>query len=127
MPTNAEFFRDARSKFPSLTEKADFHHLKYWGETPSEEQDSYSWFESVARALNSEMKREAYVKETRDFFAYVATILGNSSTEVQNCIDVAFVENLFWEVSPTKAGPYWALLPKSLQELYVDFHHRTPL
>jgi hypothetical protein len=127
MQTNAEFFRDARSKFPALAEKADSHHVKYWGEPPTEAQDSYSWFESVSRALNAEMKGEAYLKEARRFFVYVETVFCTAGDEVKKCVDVAFVENLFWQVSPEKAAPYWQQFPKVLQELYFDFHRRTPL
>ena len=127
METNVAFFQSARAKFPELTEKADRQHLQYWGEPPTEEQDSYSWFESVSRALNNEMQREAYIQECQAFFQFVESSFRTGSDEVKNCIDVALVENLFWQVSPKKAGPYWQALPPVLQKLYVDLHARTPL
>jgi hypothetical protein len=127
MKTNAAFYRSTRAQFPDLTEKADRQHIKYWGEPPTEEQDSYIWFESVSRALNNEMQRGAYVNESLDFFQFVESAFRTGSDEVKNCIDVAFVENLFWEVTPKKVGPYWQALPQILQKLYIDFHARSPL
>jgi len=127
METNIAFFQSARAKFPDLAEKADRQHIKHWGAAPSAEQDSYSWFESVSHALNFEMQREAYIKECQAFFQFVDGAFRSGSAEVKNCIDVAFVENLFWEVSPQKVAPYWQALPQALRKLYVDFHARTPL
>jgi hypothetical protein len=127
METNATFFQSARAKFPDLAAKADRQHMRYWGEPPSEEQDSYSWFESVSRALNDEMQRGTYITESQAFFQFVENAFRSGSNDVKNCIDVAFIENLFWEVSPDKAIPYWQALPKILQKLYVDFHARSPL
>ncbi|WP_459874025.1 DUF7674 family protein [Endothiovibrio diazotrophicus] len=47
--------------------------------------------------------------------------------EVRNCIDVAFTENLFWQVKEENATPHWELLPSNLRDLHVGFHGRTPL
>jgi hypothetical protein len=127
MESTAAFYLSARSKFPDLTEKADRQHIGYWDESPTEEHDSYIWFESVSRALNREMQGGHYIKECQVFFQFVDSVLRTGSDEVKKCIDVAFVENLFWEVSPGKAGPYWQVLPQRLQKLYLDFHARSPL
>lgn len=127
METNVAFYQSSRAKFPDLTERADRQHTKYWGEPSAEEQDSYSWFESASRALNNEMQRGTYVNECQAFFQFVENVYRTGSEEVKKCIDVAFVENLFWRVSPKKVGPYWQVLPKILQDLYVDFHARSPL
>jgi hypothetical protein len=51
----------------------------------------------------------------------------NSSEEVFKCLDVAFVENLFWQVPASKATPYWEQLPARFKALYQGFHHRTPV
>ena len=127
MESNVAFFRCARTSFPDLAEKADREHLKYWGEPPTEEQDSYSWFESVSRALNREMGGGAYILESQKFFQFVERAFMTGSEDVKKCVDVAFVENLFWQVPPRKADPYWQILPRALQKLYVDFHGRAPL
>lgn len=126
MDTTASFYLTAREEFPSLARMADRHYLKYWGEQPSGEAAS-SWFESAANALNEEMKRGACLGECAQFFIFVAQAFGSASDEVKRCIDVSFVENLFWQVSPAKAAAYWKKLPPVLQALYVEFHHKPPV
>ncbi len=128
MKTNAEFFQSARAAFPEIAEKADRQHIAYWDEAPRAEHDSYSWFESVARALNVEMKQGTYLPESQSFFQFVADVFEKAEgAEVKICIDVAFVENLFWQVAPKKLAPYWHALPPALKKLYVEFHARPPL
>jgi hypothetical protein len=126
MDTNASFFQAARKVFPSLAKKADRHFIDYWDEQPSDE-NAYSWFHSVANALNEEMRQERYLTECSEFFDFVALAFDSASEEVKRCIDVSFVENLFWQVPPRKSAAYWNNLPPNLQTLYAEFHHRTPL
>ncbi|HEY0586773.1 MAG TPA: hypothetical protein VGD52_11610 [Pseudoduganella sp.] len=120
------FYLAARERFPALAQKADRHFLKYWTEQPSVEAP-YSWFESAANALNDEMRREGYLSECAEFFRFVAGVFASASEEVRRCIDVSFVENLFWQVPPAKAAAYWKELPPQLQALYVGFHSQRPL
>jgi len=61
-----------------------------------------------------------------DLFTFITEPLGSSRQEVLACIDVAFVENLFWCVPEDKAPPYWLRLPSILKDLYVAFHNRSP-
>ncbi len=51
----------------------------------------------------------------------------DSSQEVYRCMDVAFVENLFWQVGGGRAASYWELMPGRLKELYLGFHSRAPV
>src|SRR5690606_38430088 len=127
METNVEFFLCARERFPDLAEKADRQHIKQWGEPPTVQDDSYIWFESVSNALNNEMQRSSYLKEAQKFFEFVESVFRQGSSEVKKCIDVALVENLFWQVPAQKVAPYWQVLPSALQALYVGFHGRAPL
>ena len=122
-----DFYLQTRTLFPDLTERADREHVKYWGESPDAIADSYIWFNAVASALNNAMCQGAYVQESRAFFVYVITVLAQCGEPVRTCIDVSLVENLFWQVSPTKAGPYWAVLPSQLQNLYLGFHRDAPV
>jgi hypothetical protein len=126
MNTNSSFYLAAREQFPALAEKADRLYFKYWHEQPSEE-GAYSWFESVANALNEEMRRDACLAECAGFFNFVARTLSAASDEVKQCIDVSFVENLFWRVPPAKATAYWKILPPPLKALYLGFHAQPPL
>ena len=47
--------------------------------------------------------------------------------DLKKAIDVAFVENLFWQVPKDKLKPYWESLPKNLQNLYIGFHGKSAL
>jgi len=51
----------------------------------------------------------------------------NGNSEVKDCIDVAFVENLFWRVSREGTEIFWKNMPVTLKSLYVGFHGRPPL
>jgi hypothetical protein len=124
--TTLDFYRTTRELFPELAERADREYVKYWDERPEEHESSYSWFASVANALNKEMCRGLFSKESAAFFDYVNAVLSQCGDEVANCIDVSLVENLFWQVSPNKASPYWKLLPPQLKKLYLDFHSDPP-
>ncbi|WP_426341068.1 DUF7674 family protein [Pseudoduganella sp. S-14] len=126
METNASFYLAVRERFPTLAQKTDRKYLKDWGEQPSE-QDAYGWFQFVANTLNDEMRREAYLPESAEAFLFIAHVFASASEEVRRCIDVSFVENLFWQVPPAKAAAYWKKLPLQLQALYVDFHSKPPI
>lgn len=126
MDTNGSFYVAARQAFPLLAGKADRHYIKYWDMQPSEE-GAYSWFASLANALNEEMRRQAFLAESEKLFQFVAQTFGSSSDEVKRCIDVSFVENLFWQVPPSKSAAYWNQLPTMLQTLYVGFHSKPPV
>ena len=126
METLSEFYFAARSAFPALAEKTDRAFVKYWGEPPSEAR-AYSWFGSAATALNNEMQKGAFLSESESFFAFVRQAFQRGNPEVKNCVDVSLVENLFWQVSPQKAAPYWHALPAELQQLYIGFHGNSPL
>ena len=126
METLSEFYFAARSAFPALAEKTDRAFVKYWGEPPSEA-GAYSWFGSVSTALNNEMQKGSFLSESETFFSFVCQAFQQGNPEVKNCIDVSLVENLFWQVSPQKAAPYWHVLPAELQQLYIGFHGNSPL
>lgn len=124
--TTSSFYPRTRALFPELAQRADREYVNYWGEAPEENENSYSWFASVAGALNKEMRRGLFLSESAAFFDYVTSVLSQCSDEVANCIDVSLVENLFWQVSPNKAAPYWNVLPPPIQRLYLAFHGQTP-
>jgi hypothetical protein len=120
------FFDEMHARFPMLSEKADKLYEIYWGEPPAEADDFFCWFESVANALNSEMRRGTPEKQYTAVFAFILEALNTGSAEVKRRIDVSFVENLFWRVAPARALPYWKALPPALKALYIDFHKQIP-
>lgn len=119
-----ELFAEVRTSFPSISEVADRHYERLFGaDSPVH---AYSWFESLANALNHEMSRDVDPKTHDGLLVRLDRAL-NSSEEVFRCLDVAFVENLFWQVPARKAAPYWDFLPTRFKALYEGFHHRTPV
>lgn len=126
MQTNACFYLAVRERFPILAQKADRKYIKDWDMQPSEG-DAYIWFRFVANALNDEMRRGAFFPEGAEAFIFIADAFASAGEEVKQCIDVSFVENLFWQVPPAKAAAYWKNLPPQLQELYLGFHSTPPI
>ncbi len=106
-------YNETRELFPELTAKADREHVRYWDELDPE--SAYSWFESLAKTLNVEMSRNVPAKKYAGIFRHLSSAYGNGDFEVRNCIDVSFIENLFWQVKEQNAEPYWELLPPNLQ------------
>ena len=113
---------EVRSRFPSIAGSSDRHYERKLGPPVT----TYSWFEGLADAMNAEMTRSVDPKTHDALLSYLERAL-NSSEEVFKCLDVAFVENLFWQVPANKATPYWRRLPARFRALYEGFHHRTPL
>ena len=112
--------------FPELSAKADRAFFDYWGHAPGA-QDAYSWFGSLASALNADMNRAVDAGFHAPVLDCIADALDGCSTELFACLDVSFVENLFWRVSANKAAPYWQQMPEALKVLYCRFHGNAPL
>jgi len=122
-----EFCQLIKKKYPAIAGRADVEYERLWGDFTDSEYYSYSWFEALANALNEEMKQGIPASEYSNLFSTISANFEKGDENIRQCIDVAFVENLFWQVPGGKASSYWATLPEILKELYVDFHHRTPL
>ena len=115
----------ARERLAEIVSRADREHIRIWDKV--DEEFAYVWFESLAKAVNKMMiKGESPLKHSY-IFRFMSTHYNQGDKAVKNCIDAAFTENLFWEVPAEKAEPYWRILPTNLKELYIGFHHRTPL
>ena len=120
-----EMYRDFRMRFPELAQDADTRHIRIWDSVNDD--TAYSWFESLAGEINDQMGDEKRYADLALVFSYFEGKLRGSDDEVENCIDVSFVENLFWQVKPKHAATVWSELPKSLQQLYLNFHGRPPI
>ncbi len=124
MRTVLDLYQSVRQAFPVIAEQADRIHIRQWGKL--EPDFAYSWFESLANTLNSEMQRGVDYGDHKELFEFVSCALTGATSEIHQCIDVAFVENLFWKVSSAKCAPYWKQMPQPLRNLYLEFHHREP-
>lgn len=112
-------------KFPAISSLADSIYRERWGDGV-DAGDECVWFEALAEAINAEMSGDVHYSVHEPLFNFMSGAFATSPGPVQNCIDVAFVENLFRQVPSAKCAPYWAPLPLRLRQLYMDFHHRAP-
>jgi len=125
MDSTDELHSAIRDRFPSAATMADDDYARRFGADGGVLMSL--WFESLATAINREMRRDAPAASYRPLFGFFAATLGGCSPEVRACIDASFVENLFHDVAPGKAAPFWAVLPGPLRNLYTGFFGRTPL
>lgn len=117
-------YRDFREQFPRLSGKADARHIKVWDSINDE--TAFCWFESLAGAINDQLATGPQTAELTSVFSYFAGQYSTGDDDVKRCIDASFVENLFWEVPKGSAITAWALLPKPMQQLYINFHGHAP-
>jgi hypothetical protein len=120
-----DLYRCIRTDFPGISSLADIFHNKRWDDT-LDIGTEYAWFEALADALNEEMRREVPYSTHGAMLEYLAVAHADGPLAVQQCIDVSFVENLFWRVPSEACAPYWKKLPLGLKKLYLDFHHHEP-
>lgn len=117
--------RAVRSRFPAMAANADQDYQRLNdGFNPPD--NLYAWFESLANALNDEMRKKIPYRTHEPLFLFMEAAASSGGEEVSRCLDVAFVENLFWNVPKLNALPYWEKLPPRLKHLYVEFHHHEP-
>ncbi|MCQ3829159.1 hypothetical protein HXX02_06855 [Microbulbifer elongatus] len=121
------FCRKIKENYPEISAKTDNIYDDYWNRLVQMEFSSYSWFESLANTLNSEMKKKVAADNYQALLKTISTEYDRGESGVMNAIDVAFVENLFWQVKIDDAQPYWEVMPENLKELYVGFHGQEPL
>lgn len=123
-----EFCRSIKNRYPAISAKADEEYQRLWGDFTDASYDSYSWFEALANAINKDMGCEVPASEHQELLAVISSYFEFGDESVRKCIDVAFVENLFWQVPKTQSvTAYWGFLPNNLKDLYIDFHHQSPL
>ncbi len=120
-----DMYDDFRRRFSGVTELADAERVRIWDEVLPEQ--SFVWFESLANVITAEMAKGRPVTPYLPVFEYFRGAFLNGDDKVKECIDVSFVENLFFQVSGEKAEPYWEALPEVLKDLYVKFHGGPPV
>ncbi|KLV00469.1 hypothetical protein ABT58_12480 [Photobacterium aphoticum] len=121
--TILSMYKEFNDQFPDVSNKANHIHMAYWGEIND---DAYSWFASLATALNKEMIRQPPNKTHEAIFEFFRQHYLMGDAQTKNCIDVSLVENLFWQVPQNKIEPYWTLFPGKLKCLYEAFHGSPP-
>ena len=122
-----EFHKRVIEKFPDISKKADILYDDYWNRYIKMEFSAYSWFESLANAINSEMQKQTNADLYIDLFEFVRHSFMIGDEDIKKAVDVAFVENLFWRIPREKTEPYWEVFPEALKQLYINFHGGAPL
>ncbi|WP_420475332.1 DUF7674 family protein [Noviherbaspirillum sp. ST9] len=125
METVKELFDATRTQFPELAEKTDNLHKQRY--VDDELELNFLWFECLADVLNAEMTAHIPYENYANFFNFISDQLTESGREIYECIDVALVENLFFDVNAKHAKLYWDKLSKPIKELYLGFHGQPPL
>lgn len=120
-----QFCAEIKAKFPVISAKAEKQYRHFWGDGDSEFY-SYAWFESLANAVNCEMNRGSNPKEYEELFLAIGNAFIRGNEDIKKAIDVAFVENLFFDVPSSASELYWNSLPEVIKNLYFDFHKRKP-
>jgi hypothetical protein len=113
-----------RQQFPESVTDVDRRHVEHWGSLDPE--FTYSWFESLAHVPNAQMGRSSGQVRYDKIVKFMDEALPHGSSEVANCIDVAFVENLFWQVPSSNAELSWKRVPEPQKALYLAFHRVAP-
>ena len=117
------FYKLVTSEFTLDAKQAD----KVYRELGFDKEDKayYIWFECFAEVTNMLMK-ENDKDNVLKHFSFFTSYLNNGTDVIKNCIDVSYIENLFWKVDKETSELFWPLLPKQMQELYIDFHGLKP-
>ncbi len=121
-----EYCSFIKASYPEISARADAEYDKKWNTFVKMDFSPYSWFESLAEALNKEMSMRVSPSAYKNLFEEIGRGFLVGEDEVKKAIDVSFVENLFWQVSERESEIYWAVLPENLKSLYLGFHHRLP-
>jgi len=124
MQTVHDLYREVRERFPQAAAGADLEHKRLGFEVGSKY--SYLWFGHLANALNLEMAKGVPFGTHAALFRFFSDAFLKGSEEVKECVDVSFVENLFWQVDMVRAQDYWQGLPQPLKDLYIGFHGTAP-
>lgn len=125
MKTIKDLFDAVRTRFPELASKTDRLHMERY--VDDELELNFLWLECLADVLNEEMAAEVPYEKFAEFFLFIDRQAEEGTKEIQDCIDVALVENMFFDVKERYAKPYWQNLPNSIKELYLGFHGQPPL
>lgn len=117
-------YDEFREQYPKLAEVVDIRHTEIWDSVGHE--TMFLWFETLSGALNDLMGIPEHQPQFDSIFQFFEKKFRTGDERVKNCIEVSLIENLFWEVRPENTGPVWAVLPKSLQQQYINFHGQPP-
>lgn len=110
------FIEDLRRELPRSSEQAD----KLMHQRGFDKNDScHLWIEAFADVTNILIAARNSEEATKHF-SFFSQQYQKGSDEVKNCIDVGYVENLFFDLPDDDRKWAWKLLPDDLKSIYAD-------
>lgn len=124
--TSNELNELIREKFTDFANFADVEYDEFFTGKNLPHEFPFTWLEFIAKICNQTMHKKVDDKQVIELFEVVRKAYMMGDDETKKTINVAFVENLFWNVKKENAKIYWEKLPPVLQQLYQDFHRKKP-
>ncbi len=110
------FLNEICNLFPEITPLMEKH----------EDFMTTSKMEEFANATTKAFENNE-VNKAEKYLSYMSKKAISASRKEFEFIDVYYVENLFWATTKEAKELGWQNTPNNLKELYVAFHHKTPL
>ena len=109
----AKIKREIAAQFPEEAKVVDAQ-MEYFDE------DAYdTWLERFVDTTNEAMaKRDEPVVQAH--LSFVSQQLAATDEEGRRAIDVAYIENLMWNLDPEAKRWAWPRIPANLKQLYID-------
>jgi hypothetical protein len=84
-----------------------------------QEEAYFTWLERFSQFTTDAIKRGEFHK-AREHLSLLSSLLSRGDERSRQCIDVAYVESLMWDIRDQKLkSEGWKLIPPNLKALYV--------
>jgi len=107
--------------FPEVAKDLD-HTLKtYWEYEPHERNEMWTGLiERFSQLTTDAISRGDEIK-AKKYLSFMEGQYLSGGVNSKKAIDVCYVESLLWNIKDTRTKKWgWSLIPKSLQELYIE-------
>lgn len=112
-PSVAKMKEAIAARFPQEAEASDAR-MEFFDE------DAYeTWLERFCDTTNAAMARRDEVR-VDEHLSFVSQQLAKGDEEMRQALDVAYVENLMWNLDTDAKRWAWPRIPSNLKKLYID-------
>jgi hypothetical protein len=112
-----EVVRRIRQRFPEESKRTDQWQMDRGWEKLELDEAPHLWVEAFADRT-TEAARAANWSAVKDHTEFMAAEYRNGSDPVKNLVDVAYAENLMWNLEDSDRVEAWPYVDKVVQELY---------
>ena len=109
--------RRLRKRFPEEARRTDDWQMERGWERPELDEAPHLWVEAFADRT-SEAARAGNWSAVTDHTEFMAAEYRNGADAVRNLVDVAYAENLMWDVEDSVKIVTWPHLAPVVQDLY---------